>query len=67
MKYIIECYKGRDKQFYWRLVAGSRTIADGAEGYKRRATMIRQIKKLQNSLAGAEIKLLEPVTWTIKR
>lgn len=53
----IEYFQGKAKaspkglqagQWYWRLVAGNgRVIADGAEGYSRKANIIRAAKKMQ--------------------
>lgn len=43
----IELFKGRDKQWYWRLRAGNgRIVAIGGEGYTRKSSASRAVGKI---------------------
>lgn len=40
-----------DNQWYWRLVArNGRTIATGAEGYKRKSGAVKDVEHIQNNV-----------------
>jgi uncharacterized protein len=56
MKFVV--YKDRKGEFRWRLVAAnSRTIADSAEGYKRRAAAVKAAATLHTAMATSAIPI----------
>ncbi len=43
----LELYKDVDKEWRWRLIArNGRVVADGQEGYKKRATMKKTLRRM---------------------
>lgn len=44
----LEVYKDKKKEWRWRVIASNgRIIADSAEGYKRKGTMLKSVEKLR--------------------
>jgi uncharacterized protein YegP (UPF0339 family) len=54
-----EIFKGNDKQWYWRLIARNGEIVCQSEGYKRKDSVVKAIKRLPE-LAATE-KVVEVV------
>jgi len=47
-RHILQLYKGKDKQWYWRVVAGnSQVVASGAEGYSSKGHLNRAVLRLK--------------------
>jgi uncharacterized protein YegP (UPF0339 family) len=43
----LELYKDVDKEWRWRVIArNGRTVAEGTEGYRKRATMKKTLRRL---------------------
>jgi uncharacterized protein YegP (UPF0339 family) len=43
----LELYKDEHKEWNWRLIArNGRTVAHGSEGYKKRATMKKTLRRM---------------------
>jgi uncharacterized protein YegP (UPF0339 family) len=43
----LELYKDVDKEWRWKLVArNGRTVAEGTEGYRKRATMKKTLRRM---------------------
>ncbi len=55
----LELYKDVDKEWRWKIVArNGRTIADGQEGYKKRATMKKTLRRLVNGIGKIDTDLI---------
>jgi uncharacterized protein YegP (UPF0339 family) len=43
----LELYKDVDKEWRWRIIArNGRTVADSTEGYKKRATLKKTLRRM---------------------
>ena len=52
----IELYKDIDKEWRWRIIArNGRIISDGQEGYRKRATMLKTLRRLKSGWKEMEI------------
>lgn len=52
----IELYKDLDKEWRWRVIArNGRVVADGPEGYKKRATMLKTLRRVKQGWGRMEL------------
>lgn len=61
MKYKLVGYKDRKGEFRWRLRASNgKIIADSAEGYATKHSLIRAMVRLENGLMGGTVQVVIP-------
>lgn len=57
-----ELYKDRKKEFRWRLIASNgRIVADCAEGYRRKSTMLNSIVLFANAIGKGNFRVGDEV------
>lgn len=54
----IEIYQGVDREHRWRLKSSNGNIlADCAEGYKKRPSLIKALKRIIRDISGGKVKV----------
>lgn len=61
VKYVIETYKDISGHHRWRMKRNGRIVADSAEGYKRKSTMLKTVNHIIAALQGNEFMIRDYV------
>lgn len=59
VKYTIEVYKDKKKEYRWRIKRQGRIVADSGESYKRKSTMMKTVEHLISAIKKNEFWMPE--------